>query len=196
MDKSDITAILLAGGQSSRMNGEDKALVSYRGQPLIQHVVNCVAPQVGRFLVSYNRIPNALDVIDFKLDFRVVSDDIEGFQGPLAGIAACVPFINSALTLVVPCDTPKLPRDLVMQMNQAMGGNEQLVYASDPLRSHPLILLARTQVLETTKDYLASGRRSVMGWCESQVYGVVEFADGSAFENLNSLDQLEQAGKK
>ena len=47
------TAIILAGGKSSRM-GEDKGLMLYNGKPMIQHVIDAVLPLTNCILISAN----------------------------------------------------------------------------------------------------------------------------------------------
>ena len=50
-----ITALILAGGEGSRMAGQDKGLQLWHGLPLIDHVLQTIAPQVQHTLISANR---------------------------------------------------------------------------------------------------------------------------------------------
>ena len=47
ISKNEITAVILAGGQASRMDGEDKGIIVFRELPLIAHVVNITKPKVS-----------------------------------------------------------------------------------------------------------------------------------------------------
>ena len=47
IDTHDITGLVLAGGRGTRMGGIDKGLQLFRGQPLAQHALARLAPQVG-----------------------------------------------------------------------------------------------------------------------------------------------------
>ena len=49
---ADITGLVLAGGQGSRMGGVDKGLQPFRGQPLALHALQRLAPQVGALPLS------------------------------------------------------------------------------------------------------------------------------------------------
>ena len=51
----DITGLVLAGGQGTRMGGADKGLQLLDGTPLALHALRRLAPQVGTMLVSANR---------------------------------------------------------------------------------------------------------------------------------------------
>ena len=55
VERAQITGIVLAGGQGRRMGGVDKGLVELDGRPLVAHVVERLAPQVGTLLVNANQ---------------------------------------------------------------------------------------------------------------------------------------------
>ena len=44
-----IPGLILAGGRGQRMGGGDKALLPLAGRPLLGHVIERLAPQVGRW---------------------------------------------------------------------------------------------------------------------------------------------------
>ena len=52
---SEITGIILAGGEGRRMGGIDKGLTLFRGRPLIEHVIERLQPQVCDIAISANR---------------------------------------------------------------------------------------------------------------------------------------------
>jgi molybdenum cofactor guanylyltransferase len=77
----EVTGLVLAGGQGSRMGGVDKGLQVFRGKPMVAHVIERLAPQVDELLINANRNP-----ADYgRFGHRVIADEIEGFAGPLAG---------------------------------------------------------------------------------------------------------------
>ena len=55
MNTHTISCIILAGGESKRMNGNDKGLIDFNGQPLIAHVINALQNQIDDFVISANR---------------------------------------------------------------------------------------------------------------------------------------------
>src|SRR5690554_6819071 len=79
-----VTGILLAGGLSRRMGGGDKCLRDLAGKPMLAHVIERLAPQVGAMAINANGDPARF--ASFGLD--VVPDTIAGFAGPLAGVLA------------------------------------------------------------------------------------------------------------
>jgi len=84
IDRADITGIVLAGGRGRRMGGVDKGLVDFAGRPLVAHVIERFAPQVGAIVINANQ--NVERYAAFGAP--VVRDAIGGFAGPLAGLHA------------------------------------------------------------------------------------------------------------
>ncbi len=186
MVDNNITAIVLAGGQGSRMNHQDKAWVDFEGRPLIRHVLEKIEPSVGHIVISRNRPNPDPDA----LDYSYYQDELPGFQGPLAGIAACAEHVPTDTVLIVPCDTPNLPASLVPTLAAQLSGCDLAVAEHDG-RLQPLVFLTKTQVLKTIPAYLKSGKRSVMGWIETKDFVTVPFHDcAHAFENINKSSQL------
>jgi len=126
---SDITGLVLAGGQGRRIHGEDKGLKFWRGQPLIDHALHRLAPRVRTLLISANRnlalyakrgypvLPDepATDPSDTA---HCSADNTDGLnaknsQGPLAGIYQGLIKAQTPWLMVVPCDVPLFPADLI-----------------------------------------------------------------------------------
>ena len=118
-----ITGLILAGGQGSRMGHVDKGLQIFRGRPMVAHVLERFAPQVSEVLINANRNLEEYG----RFGYRVVPDEIGGFAGPLAGLERGL--ANSAHPLVTtgPCDSPFLPADLVERLLAAMTDRKSVV---------------------------------------------------------------------
>jgi molybdopterin-guanine dinucleotide biosynthesis protein A len=94
-----LTVVIQAGGQSSRM-GEDKALKSFLGRPLIQRVIDRMTPIADEIIVTTNRPAN----YEF-LGLRLISDLKPG-RGALGGLYTAIASAASPLVAVVACDMP------------------------------------------------------------------------------------------
>jgi molybdopterin-guanine dinucleotide biosynthesis protein A len=180
-----ISCIILAGGEARRMQGQDKGLVHYRQRPLIEHVLERVRPQVDDITISANR--NLEQYANYAA--RVVTDTQPGFSGPLAGIASCLPCCRHELALVVACDMPLLPHDLVACLSQAIADHDIAIISCD---SHQqLALLVKTGVLNSITAALSSNQFRLLDWVSSRNTVAVEYSDKAAFANLNTLNDLE-----
>ncbi|WP_137939055.1 molybdenum cofactor guanylyltransferase MobA [Chitinivorax sp. B] len=187
MIRCDTTALILAGGRAQRMAGRDKGLVELNGVPLVQWVVAAIRQQVGDILISANR---SLDHYQ-ALGFQVVQDLQTDFPGPLAGVLAGFDVLTTGELLVVPCDVPLLPRDLVMHMRAKLVGQVELVIAADPHRIHPAIFLCRASVRDSLREFVSTGRRQVRAWQSELNTNVCYFDDPVCFTNLNAMDQVD-----
>src|SRR3990172_9232766 len=111
-----ITGVILAGGEGRRMGGVDKGLRELRGKPMIQWVLERFAPQVDAVLINANQ---NLDVYA-RFGHPVVTDEIGGYAGPLAGLQCALNTARHPLVATVPCDSPFLPSDLVARLPAAL----------------------------------------------------------------------------
>jgi molybdenum cofactor guanylyltransferase len=113
-----ILGVIVAGGKSSRMGGNEKALLDLDGASLIERVHSRVRFQVEQVVINSNGSPERF--APFSLP--VIPDRITTVQTPLAGLHAALIHGRSHgfdAVLTVPCDTPFLPLDLVTKLEDA-----------------------------------------------------------------------------
>ena len=80
--KTDVTAIILAGGKSERMNGEDKGLLMINNDLIIKKLHALSKNYSNEVYVNANR-----NIDQYRdMGFKVWEDIIPGYQGPLAGM--------------------------------------------------------------------------------------------------------------
>lgn len=116
MSEFEPIGLILCGGKSSRMMGENKALIEFDGDPLLQRIVSRLEPQVDGILL--NIADNTGDYNPFDLEYCF---DIEPDQGPLMGLASAFQMTNAARDIVLcPCDAPFIPLDLVVNLMDMM----------------------------------------------------------------------------
>jgi molybdenum cofactor guanylyltransferase len=184
-----VSGIVLAGGLGRRMGGVDKGLQLLRGKPMIEHVLARFAPQVDEIVINANQ---NLDRYG-SLGHRVVSDQVSGFAGPLAGLHAGLGAIAHPFAVTVPCDSPFLPSDLVERLKKTLGENE-LAVAKTGDQPHPVFALVRRSVLANLETFLRGGGRKIDAWYASLKVVEVSFDDeADAFRNINTLEELGRA---
>ena len=186
--KSEITGLILAGGAGRRVDRRDKGLIEWQEKPLVEHVLHRLATQVGQLLISCNR-----NIPDYKrYGVPTVLDTRMNFQGPLAGLEAASQVLATEFLIVVACDIPLLPLDLVPRLISPLIGNNadipELSYAHDGTRGQYLCAAMRRRCLPSLTDYLEQGHRTVHHWYENQKVISVDFSDQkSAFSNFNKM---------
>jgi molybdopterin-guanine dinucleotide biosynthesis protein A len=181
--RREITGLVLAGGAGRRAGGRDKGLVQWRGELLVAHVVRLLRPEVGRLLISCNRNAAAYAA----LADLTVSDSRPGFQGPLAGLEATGRAVTTPWLVIAPCDTPRLPADLVPRLLQPLEtGGVDIAWAHDGAREHYLCAALRSRCLADLPDWLDRGHRAVRHWYRNYRCATVDFSDQpAAFSNIN-----------
>lgn len=183
-----VTGIVLAGGQGRRMGGVDKGLQALRGKPMVEWVLERLAPQVDEIVINANQNRETYA----RLGHRVIADDIAGFAGPLAGLHAGMKAAKHPLVVTVPCDSPFLPMDLVSRLREKMG-NSDLAVAKTGAQAHPVFSLVKTGLLKNLESFLLQGGRKIDAWYGSLRFVEVPFDDeADAFRNINTREELER----
>ena len=189
--RDDVTGVVLAGGLGRRMGGVDKGLVELDGRPMVAHVIDRLAPQVGALVVNANQNADRYA----ELGVAVVPDAIGGFAGPLAGLHAGLAHARTRHVVTVPCDSPFLPRDLVARLGAALESSKaQLAVARTFDQPHPVFALVGTDVLPDLSAFLGRGGRKIDAWYGGLAVVEVPFDDcADAFRNINTRDELAAA---
>jgi molybdopterin-guanine dinucleotide biosynthesis protein A len=181
-----ITGLILAGGQGRRMGGVDKGLQLLHGKPMVARVIERFAPQVSEIVINANQNLEAYRAFGHP----VVSDEISGFAGPLAGLHAGLKAARHPLVATAPCDSPFLPADLVSRLQDALRQND-LAVAKTGAQAHPVFCLLKRQLLEGLHAFLLSGGRKIDAWYAPLKTVEVRFDDeADAFRNINTLEEL------
>jgi len=206
-----ITGLVLAGGQGTRMGGQDKGLQPFQGEPLALHALRRLQPQVGTVLISANRHLDQYAAFGAP----VLPDTVPGHAGPLAGFLAGLSRCDTPWLLAVPCDTPLFPPDVAERLlSAALAGQADLAIAAapqidafqadaphaegvsgtTPLRNQPVFCLMRANLREPLAQFLAEGGRKIGAWTTQHRCAVAAFDrpgdDPLGFCNANTLAEL------
>ena len=185
---SQVTGLILAGGQGRRMGGVDKGLVDFGGAPLTARVLERLRPQVGRVLINANRHPDRYAA----LGCPVIPDALGDYPGPLAGMAAGLAATETEWLLTVPCDSPLLPADLCSRLlAAALAEDAEIAIATDGARAHPVFALLRSSLAGSLQAFLAGEERKILRWMGCHRLIEVSFADcPERFVNVNTPAEL------
>ena len=187
-----VSCIILAGGRGKRAGGVDKGLLPYEikngknktgiNKPLIEHVINAVKAQVDDIVISANR-----NIETYKrYSANVIGDATEDYQGPLAGIAAGLKHCKHERVLVIACDMPRLPANLVTRLLSQVLNHSISIATVDS--NHQLALIIKSNLYDSIQQRLNNKQLKLIQWVESVPYSTVSFDDmPGAFVNLNQL---------
>ena len=184
--RQEITAVILAGGLARRMGGQDKGLMLLNGQPMIEHVIAALIPQVGTLLINANRNLETYR----SYGYPVIEDMMGDYFGPLVGMASGVQAAATPYLLSVPCDSPLLHAALAEILFRALEADQaEISVAHDGTRMQPVFALLRRELLPDLLAYLKNGGRKIDTWYAQHRLALADFSDWpDTFLNINTTD--------
>lgn len=203
---ADITAVVLAGGRGSRMEGRDKGLAAFAGTTLGRWAVERIRGQVGAVVVNANR--NHEVYAAWGLTVCADPPELGAFAGPLAGFVAGLRVCQTPWLLTLPCDTPWFPTDLAQRLLQGVlatpGARIAMAVAPDaeaggasPLRTQPVFCLLARDLRDDLEGFLHGGGSKIMAWARRHPLVEVRFDRPEdapeAFFNANTAADLQWA---
>lgn len=182
-----MTAIVLAGGRSSRMRA-DKTSLAMGIRTLLEHVVGQLEPVFDEVLVSVSP-GQKVEIRNVPLSggpgFKVVEDEVPDL-GPLGGILAGLRASTNDACAVVACDIPDIDIPLLRSLARAAGDAEISVPVDPTGRYEPLFAVYKRSVIPPIEALLRSGERSVLPLFAQCRTAVVRLEDGRRLRNLNT----------
>lgn len=194
-----ITALILAGGQSSRM-GQDKALLMWQGQPLLQRICE-VASVCCQDIYILTPWPQRYQHLLKASNWQLLPEQTRG-QGPLQAFAEGLLHLSSTSIsstsidppdwiLLLACDLPDLNPQILQEWSQDLSylPNHHLAFV--PKHSDywdPLCGFYRPQVLADLQLFIQNGGRSFQDWlCQIPVKPIAVTAEiKSMVRNCNT----------
>lgn len=107
------TAVILAGGKSSRM-GFDKQCIRLNGELLIKQQIDILHEIFEEIVIVTNK-PELYKSFDCTL----TADILEDF-GPLGGIHAGLKAANSQFSYLIACDMPVIKKEYILYMQKML----------------------------------------------------------------------------
>jgi molybdenum cofactor guanylyltransferase len=189
------TAVILAGGKSSRM-GQSKALLLFDGEPLIVHIARALERVFAEIVVvaaPEQELP--------ALPGKMVRDEV-AYQGPVGGIYYGLRVADEEIAFVTSCDAPFLNTALIAHLTSQMLGYDVVVPYWEE-RYQPLHAVYRKSVLPLLKEQLERGELRPIYLFDKVRTRKVEpdeiktlDPDGMSFLNMNTPEDYEAALKR
>jgi len=174
--KHQISAVVLAGGQSSRL-GSDKSFLLMEDQPLVAHTVRKLAVLSDDLIVVTN------DPARYKplaLPVRLVPDEKPGV-GALMGIYSGLKAVHHSQALIVACDMPFLNLSLLRYMLPLAGGHDIVIPRLGEFLE-PLHAIYTKACLPAIACLLEQGRRQITAFFHEVRVRYVEAGEIDRFD--------------
>ena len=187
---TEITGIVLSGGKSRRM-GKEKGLCHFRGKALITFAIDTLKPLCKTLIISAN---NKIDQYDL-LEYPVISDDIPD-TGPIGGLYSCLKQSQSAINLVISCDTPFVTTEVYQELLKYIVDYQAVVPVHEDGLLEPITAVYHRSCLPVILQQIEKGEYKMMDLLARLntkfVYFDTNMSDSkpSLFHNLNSPEDL------
>jgi FdhD protein len=183
-----VTAVILAGGKSSRMKS-NKALLPFSGELFIERIHRQMTALFSEVIL----VTNTPEFYRF-LPCRMVSDEFPGL-GSLAGIHAGLKHSKTEHIFVVACDMPYLNSELMRQMISKAQESDVVIPESDG-GFEPLHAVYSKNCLPAMEEALKDGKSKIvdcLDWSKVTVLTKDEIAavdpEFHSFRNINTPEE-------
>ncbi len=191
--KQDITAIVLAGGQSSRM-GQDKALLpAKKNQTLLSHVCNVaqesakcvyvVTPWTERY---QNIVPESCKFIKENLQDSEAKSNF-----PLMGFSQGLKLVKTKWILLLACDLPNIDSQTITSWYPFLTQVPDNTVAILPRHAkgwEPLCGFYKHSCQGSLQNYLHNGGKSFQQWLKQSLVVELPIYNSSILFNCNTLE--------
>lgn len=170
------TLAILAGGKSSRMNYNNKALLNYKEKKFIEHIIDAGKDYKEIIIISNNKEEYK------RFNLRVVEDIYKG-NGPLSGIHSALMHSNTEKVLCIACDMPLITKKTLDILGNYNGDYDVLV----PLvgdRLQPLCSIYSKKIVPNLKEAIRENNNKLQLLIKSLNYKVIE-----GNENIKFIEQ-------
>ncbi len=190
-----LTIVIQAGGQSQRM-GQDKGLVLFRGQRLVERQVQRMRSLADELLVGTNH-PQDYAFLDVPL----IPDPLPG-RGALGGLYSSLTAASQPLVAVIACDMPFASVDLLRYQLELMQNPsyDAVVPQTGEGREPFHAIYRKATCLPLVEQALSYGKQRADSWyISANIYFLSESEirlhdpSGFTFLNVNTPDELQKA---
>ncbi len=205
--KTQLSAIVLAGGLSSRM-GQDKALIEVDQVPLLRKICQIALQCADSVYVVTPWVERYRAVVDRQVQFIQevpLSNQPGEPNGSLVGFMQGLAIVQTEWVLLLACDLPGLREDVLQDWAAKLSDVEGARCEADTARVallprnpegywEPLCGFYRQDCLPSLEAYVANGERSFQGWIDQQSDQAVQellVGDRQMLLNCNTPEDLE-----
>lgn len=177
-----ITAIILAGGKSSRMK-QDKGLLFHRGKPMVEHAINACRQITSHIFISTNNVE--YEVFGYPL----VADNCREI-GPIGGIQAALAASETEDNIFCPCDMPDIQPEILEQILQKTKSNRAVVATGSSGKLFPVLGYYRKSALEIVENQIDKGNYKLEDLVIALAAEKVIVSDDKILSNINYPNDL------
>jgi len=184
--KHNMTAIIFAGGKSSRM-GKDKALLPFADCDTLSEF------QHNKLCSLFDKVYISSKEDKFDFDATVITDRYEE-NSPLVGIISIFETLKVDEIFILSVDAPFVNKEVIEKL---LNHEEEFdaIIAKSISGTQPLCGVYRRSILPLAQKHLKEGNHRLNNLLEKAHTQFIFFEDDASFINLNHPHEYEQAMK-
>jgi molybdopterin-guanine dinucleotide biosynthesis protein A len=185
--KYNMTAIIFAGGKSSRM-GKDKALLPFAGYNTLSEY-------------QYNRLSSLFDKVyisskknKFNFDPAVITD-LHDEASPLIGIISLFETLEEDEVFILSVDAPFVDEEVITKLLEYQEKSDAVI-AKSTSGIQPLCGIYKRSILPMAQKHLREGNHKLTDLLKTVHTQFILFEEDAPFINLNHPHEYEEAVKR
>lgn len=189
----EIGALVLIGGKSRRMNGNNKAFLKFKDKSFIENITD--------ELINFNNIYLSVDDKEKYKDLNyILLEDIYKDIGPIGGIYSALKVINEKYIFVTACDMPKITKEFIEFLCSSITEDVNCIVVQDEDgRIYPLGGIYSKDILCDVEDMIKKKDYKLLNLI-NRVKSKIISLSGTKFnkdilDNINNLEQYSELKK-
>jgi molybdenum cofactor guanylyltransferase len=177
-----ISALILSGGQSSRM-GEEKRLINYHGKTQEQYLFDLLSNYFSVVYVSINQ--------NQTTDLPYIQDLDLPIKSPMVGIVSAFNHNPNVAWLVVACDMPFVDENTIEFLLKHRD-SEKFATAFENLEEHfpePLLTIYEPRIFPKLQEAINQGKKSPMKVLQNLDIELLQNFDNQWIVNINTIEE-------
>jgi molybdenum cofactor guanylyltransferase len=174
----EITGVVLAGGQSSRM-GEDKSLLPFGEHQMIEFSLQALEPYCKEILISTNTIEHQI------FNYKTINDEYKNI-GPIAGIQSALKNVKTDYFIVLPCDSPMVKPEFIKFLISQISENIDAVVPQYGSFLEPLFAIYHKRILCKIEKQIKEKDYKLIEFIKKIKAKIIEVQDRACFVNINT----------
>ncbi|MDF2506033.1 molybdenum cofactor guanylyltransferase [Clostridium sp.] len=173
------TAVILAGGKSSRM-GFDKQFLKIDEKRLMDTLISELKTEFQDIIIVTNK-PSEYEFIN--TNYRIVSDEIRQ-KGPLSGIHIGLKESKSKYVYFIACDMPKINLDYIRYMkSELLRTNADACVTEHNHRIEPFNAFYSSEILPKIGGLILKGRLSMLALIDNINTHFIQESNAKKYNN-------------
>ncbi len=152
--ENSVAGVIVMGGLNTRMNGNKKAFLEYKGEKFYKHICKAFESVEKIYLSVEN------DEAYKDLGYELIIDEFKEI-GPIGGIYSSINFCKEDAIFILPSDTPLIKKEMIDKMIEKYRMFDTNIVLSENGKEHPLIAIYKREIIEIVKKNIELGNYKV-----------------------------------